>query len=573
MLMSYFGMRDVIVVGVFVLACILGCVAANMIPLNAEAAQLIQQGFVQDPSSFLMTYRRGAESVVFKDKNPYYTTEAMQNRVCSLGPEACKANAGPLAALPRFMGKIKPDGKRYQLAEGKCFKTIKAGIVLHEKDRSAKITLRMTGPKGKSCSETFLFLTLTDWFTQWDFLHGTHTLTIKKLTTGEMKYIKQNGLVIFASNENFVETLSSLWNLATMFMGNAKEEHVLQFIKHDLGINLEKRPQPDFELDPSKVMSGDTFFMFSLDDGVDSIISSGTNSLIGHVATAMWVGETDGPAYTIDANGNVIENTKGKQLWIYESVDDVPFSDEPHLVGIVKTTYKDFLGKQDRSRHIAMSRLRSDLHMTYLDNLDKAQAFYNAHETKYYGYSNIAFTFLDLPSGIGNLPGGLSAELFGFVFRMAHKVKPKVIDMLLKEGLAWRTGLPLDTSLDRTFTEIENQGKTLAEIMAIIEPEDYPYTTGPVMVCSGLVTALFKSGGVFGDLDILYTEATPRDLFEMKIWKTNHFWGDVRCGNDGSGVCQTKGEFIFPLPNHNSIAPYNHMNERCPTWHRQGLKC
>ena len=47
------------------------------------------------------------------------------------------------------------------------------------------------------------------------------------------------------------------------------------------------------------------------------------------------------------------------------------------------------------------------------------------------------------------------------------------------------------------------------------EPRD-----GLSYVCSAYVTALYKAGGLFGDLEINATEFTPKDVYQMDIFDT-----------------------------------------------------
>lgn len=62
--------------------------------------------------------------------------------------------------------------------------------------------------------------------------------------------------------------------------------------------------------------------------------------------------------------------------------------------------------------------------------------------------------------------------------------------------------------------------------MAWVEKEGWlyqGYTDGlfPSYVCSAFVTATYKHAGIFGDLEILPNEFTPRDVYSLTIFDKN----------------------------------------------------
>lgn len=42
------------------------------------------------------------------------------------------------------------------------------------------------------------------------------------------------------------------------------------------------------------------------------------------------------------------------------------------------------------------------------------------------------------------------------------------------------------------------------------------------MVCSSFVIAIYKAGGLFGDLNIQATEFTPRDIYQLNFWDVGY---------------------------------------------------
>ena len=61
-------------------------------------------------------------------------------------------------------------------------------------------------------------------------------------------------------------------------------------------------------------------------------------------------------------------------------------------------------------------------------------------------------------------------------------------------------------------------GKTLFEVMAVVEKEFWSYSDGYSYVCSSFVMAEYLAAGVFGNLKVEATEFTPRDVYELEIF-------------------------------------------------------
>lgn len=68
--------------------------------------------------------------------------------------------------------------------------------------------------------------------------------------------------------------------------------------------------------------------------------------------------------------------------------------------------------------------------------------------------------------------------------------------------------------------EAHKQGKTIMELIAITEKDDYDYNIGKSYVCSTLATSLWKAGGLFGDLEIMPHEFTPKDTYQIKFFQS-----------------------------------------------------
>ena len=93
------------------------------------------------------------------------------------------------------------------------------------------------------------------------------------------------------------------------------------------------------------------------------------------------------------------------------------------------------------------------------------------------------------------------------------------------------------------------------------------------MVCSVLVTALYKAAGLFDDLEINATEFHPLDAYSLNFYDTERERPPQCVEADPElPYCQLTGHYRIKLPTLSTIEPYSHMNERCnvhwPTYWR-----
>ncbi len=99
------------------------------------------------------------------------------------------------------------------------------------------------------------------------------------------------------------------------------------------------------------------------------------------------------------------------------------------------------------------------------------------------------------------------------------------------------------------------------------ELETYTYSTGPQYICSSLVAKLWKEGGLFEGIDIRPHEFTPKDIYEINFFETDVNKIPKVCTDEHPDLpyCVVYGKYQIYLPSYNSIAPYDHMNEKCPS--------
>jgi len=103
------------------------------------------------------------------------------------------------------------------------------------------------------------------------------------------------------------------------------------------------------------------------------------------------------------------------------------------------------------------------------------------------------------------------------------------------------------------------------EVARLPEKESYIYLNGPQFVCSTLVTKLWKVGGLFDGIEIESNEFTSKDNYQLDFFESDP--SKLPCKIEAPEInhCIVSGSYYLTLPGYNSISPYSHMNERCPS--------
>lgn len=196
-----------------------------------------------------------------------------------------------------------------------------------------------------------------------------------------------------------------------------------------------------------------------------------------------------------------------------------------------------------------------------------AQKFFEDLEGTAYGYHNFLFGWIDTPAL--NYPPLLPAGLVPIAFAVVEEFSPSTVDIFLNQALNHRlntTGL----NLNQIATAAAAQNKSVEDLMAEVEVEGWQYTgltprDGSSYVCSAFVAAMYKAGGLLPQ-SINGPELTPRDVYSLKIYDSN-FPRPAECveADPELPYCQILGKYRMVHPGWNTIEPYDHMDETCPT--------
>jgi len=317
---------------------------------------------------------------------------------------------------------------------------------------------------------------------------------------------------------------------------------------------MERRDIKKVTIDPDTIQSGDYFAILRL-DGLDPIIMYGTGSHSGHTTAALRI---DGELY-------VVESQDG---WYWPQ----------H--GIQRTPWDQWLKwAENASFNVVHLPLSADARANFDEKA--ATEWFLSVEGLPYGYHNFLYGWIDTPHR--NWPPLLADEFAPVMFSIVEKLSPSTAHNFFTEALEKR----LDVEGPKTIAEIASiaasKGLGIEDVMAMPETDGWEYTgeeprDGESMVCSSFVIALWKAGGVFGDLEINATEFGPNDVYPLNIFEKNiDRPADCVAADPDLPYCQLLGNVRITLPGFNTLEPYSHMNEKCennwPTYERGPDNC
>ncbi|CAL5392899.1 unnamed protein product [Camellia sinensis] len=104
----------------------------------------------------------------------------------------------------------------------------------------------------------------------------------------------------------------------------------------------------------------------------------------------------------------------------------------------------------------------------------------------------------------------------------------------------------------------------------IPEQDNWIYSDGKSTSCVIFILEMYKEAGLFDPIanSIQVTEFTIKDAYTLKFFENNSSRLPKWC-NDADTVklplCQIQGKYRMEFPGYNTIDPYPHMNERCPS--------
>jgi len=500
-------------------------------------------GFFTEKEHFESYYKQ----MIYRQSNPVDLSTAIEECVESDKPDFLKF-------LPNFVGNALPNGTVLSYS-APCFSenTIQVNLVGND-----SVELIHTTQSGSSdfCQDAYLYATTQNFHLTSIFLHGEHKTTFSHLSAQQLQEITNTGIMVFRFCDHLYNDLPDVFMSALLFLGGFSTNPNIpvfgsyppfwmvdlnvDFIHDATGYQWEERPKDAqsivFELDPSLIHSGD-FLAITRFDGLDQIIEYGAGSHAGHSTVAIWV---EGELYVAESQG----------AWYWPRA------------GIQMNPYNQWIEWANNAGfHVTWLPLKAE----YAAQFNATQAFewFQTVEGMPYGYHNFLFGWID--TNDTSYPPIVQAELFAPVFSLVEHISPAAAQQVFTLAVNKRTGTE-NLTIPELAEVIYGMGVTWADIYAMPEQDEWTYPDGKSLVCSSFVIALWKNGGLFPNVTIQATEFTPKDLYQMMYLDPSP---QIPPGcqelDPVNPYCQIMGKYRMEFPGISTIAPYNNMDETCPS--------
>ncbi|XVE50604.1 hypothetical protein DITRI_Ditri01bG0176700 [Diplodiscus trichospermus] len=456
--------------------------------------------------------------------------------------------------LPSFVGSVSSPNHIVNW-KGACFYENTAWMEFHNKTGSefggGTLHIKVSNAHSWTCMDLYIFA--TPYRVTWDyyFLSREHTLEIDEWEgRAEYEYVKNKGISIFLMQAGMLGTLTALWDVFPLFTNTAWGENSnIGFLEKHMGASFEVRPQPWVtNITVDDIHSGDFLVISKIRGrwgGFETLEKWVSGSYAGHSAVCL-------------------KDSEGK-LWIGESGHENE-EGEDIIVIMPWDEWWDFeLSKDDSNPHIALLPLHPDVQAKF--NETAAWEYALSMAGKPYGYHNMIFSWIDTIDG--NYPPPLDAHLVASFMTVWSKMQPEYAANMWNEALNKRLGTQ-GLDLPDILVETEKNGPSFDKLLTIPEQDDWIYSDGKSASCIAFVLEMYKAAGLFYPIadSIQVTEFTIKDAYTLRFFENNSSRLPKWC-NDADDVklpyCQILGKYRMELPGYNSIDPYPHMNERCPS--------
>ncbi|KAJ7539363.1 hypothetical protein O6H91_11G089000 [Diphasiastrum complanatum] len=454
--------------------------------------------------------------------------------------------------LPQFVAAVSPTSN-VSTWKGACFYETQAWLEITETSGNATgggvLYIETSNGHSWTCMDLYVFA--TPFRVSWDFyfIARKHTLTIDKWQEGELEYVKERGFSIFLMKAGMLGTLTALWDVLPIFSNTGwGQSSNIDFLQRHMGATFTKRAPPyasNFSIED--IHSGDFLVLSKIRGrwgGFETLEKWVTGAYAGHTAVCLrdekgklWVGES----------GH--ENAKGEEI-------------------IVLISWEDWWSAQLQDAanpQVALLPLHPKLRAKF--NQTAALIYARERDGKPYGYHNMIFSWIDTP--IANYPPPLDANLVASVITVWTRLQPAYAANMWNEALNKRLGTK-GLDLPSIIWEGEQRGIPFDQLLTIPEQDDWVYSDGKSTSCVAFVLGMYKEAGLFGELAdaIQVTEFTIRDAYMLKFFEDNQSRLPSWCNandNPPFPYCQLLGDYRLELPDYNTLEPYAHMDERCPS--------
>ncbi|XP_047334017.1 uncharacterized protein LOC124937741 [Impatiens glandulifera] len=462
---------------------------------------------------------------------------------------------GAVDLLPSFIGAAASNSNQTLNWKGTCFSENTAWMEFHNKSNSkfggGTLHIKVNKAHSWTCMDIYIFA--TPYRVTWDyyFISRNHTLEFDEWEEKEeYEYVKYKGVSIFLMQAGMLGTLQALWDVFPLFTNTAWGENSnLRFLEKHMGATFEARPQPWVtNMTVDDIQSGDFFAISKIRGrwgGFETLEKWVTGTYAGHSAVCL-------------------RDSEGK-LWVAESGHENEKGEDIIAILPWEEWWEFELTKDDSNPHIALLPLHPDVRAKF--NETAAWEYARSMSGLPYGYHNMIFSWIDTISG--NYPPPLDSHVVASVMTVWAKLQPEYAANMWNEALNMRLGTK-GLDLSDILVESEKRGSSFDELLAIPEQDDWEYSDGKSTSCIAFVLALYKEAGLFSPFtdSIQVTEFSIKDAYSLNFFENNSSRLPKWC-NDNDSVklpfCQILGKYRMELPGYNTMAPYPHMNERCPS--------
>jgi len=440
-----------------------------------------------------------------------------------------------------------------------CFGENSVTLKMGDDGKSVILEHNASNYSSWTCADTYLYATTQNYHFSSVFFSGTHRYTFSGLTDYQMKEIQRDGIQLLRVCDSVANIFPDIFKTVLLFAGGLGTNPYLpfigshptfwmvsnnvEFIKRATGYEWKKRANTTrFDYDAKNIKSGD-YFAITRWDGLDQIIEWGTGSHSGHTVAAIWVEE---------------------ELYVVESQDAWYWPRH----GIQMNPYKTWLEWADNAGFM-VTHLPLKAEVAAKFNVTKAYEWYKTVEGYPYGYHNFLWGWVDTPND--SFPPVLHSDAVAPAMAIVQGLFPAA-STIFNEAINFRLNTS-NLTIPELAEVIAERNLTWGEVYAMPEQDSWRYSDGPSMVCSSFVVALWKAGGLFGDMEIQATEFTPRDVYTVTFLDPNPVLApECLENNPNARFCQLMGDHHMEFPDISTVEPYPHMNERCPSSPLNGYK-
>ncbi|XP_038896370.1 uncharacterized protein LOC120084633 [Benincasa hispida] len=458
--------------------------------------------------------------------------------------------------LPSFVGGVSSSERTVQW-QGACFYKNTAWLEFHNNSGSqyggGTLHIQASNAHSPTCMDVYIFATPYRWTWDYYFLSKEHTLDFPQWQgKEEYEYVKKAGVSVFLMQAGVWRSIEALYKMVPLFINSEwGEESNIKFLENEMGTTFKERPHPwATNLNPDDIHSGDFLALSKirgLSGAFETLEKWVTGSYAGHSALCL-------------------RDSKGV-LWVAESGRSNGGMGGENIALLPWDKWWDYeLNKDESSPHIALLPLHPDLRATF--NETAAWEYVKSMVGKPYGYHNLIFSWIDTTQG--NFPSPLDAHMVGSAMTIWNQMQPSFAGKLWNEALNKRLGTK-GLGLAEILVEVEKRGSSFGELLAIPEEDEWTYSDGKSATCVAFVVQIYKAAGLFGPLtsSIQATEFTVKDAYTLKFYESNLSrlpkWCNAGDNENKLPYCQILGKYRMELPDYNTISPYQHMNEKCPS--------